>query len=164
MIKHIHVHQRVERTIEQMSILNNAPMIAALRARNIIQTLVDGIMPARTILMSGKKDARIKKRFKFDLGKGYRLITIREKESMYILFIGTHEQCDRWLDDNRKKKIHMRPIPLVSYTVKPVNNGTAAIYDSAQYSENNMEFTGDDFIHISQIELREVFCGLVTSH
>ena len=43
---------------------------------------------------------RIKSCFKYDLGLGYRLITIHKNKTIYVTFIGNHDDCDKWLNKN----------------------------------------------------------------
>jgi len=46
-------------------------------------------------------ETRIKKCIKFDLVDGYRLLGIRKECDLLFLYIGTHDECDRWI---RNKK------------------------------------------------------------
>ena len=43
---------------------------------------------------------RIKSCFKYDLGLGYRLITIHKNKTIYVTYIGNHDDCDKWLNKN----------------------------------------------------------------
>ncbi len=158
MIKQIHVHQKVKKEIKLTAPYDNASGNAAVKAENIIQSLQKGIPPARAGLLSRKKDLRIKNLYKFNLGRGYRLISIKEKDKVFVLFFGTHDQCDRWLDDNRKKNPHQKPLPTVSYAVEHVEDRKRPI-TSPQHSDETLK-QYDDPHQISQKELRRIFCGL----
>ncbi|MCA1785230.1 MAG: hypothetical protein LC657_04515, partial [Desulfobacteraceae bacterium] len=83
MIKALQVHPKVEKTLEQMKTLDNAPKIAAKRAEAIIDALKNGTIMARAGRLSKTKDARIRKLFKYDLGKGFRLISLKDKSALY---------------------------------------------------------------------------------
>ncbi|MCM2359090.1 MAG: hypothetical protein NDI77_13140, partial [Geobacteraceae bacterium] len=39
--------------------------------------------------------------FKYDLGNGYRIIAVRDEDALILLYIGSHDDCDRWLEHNR---------------------------------------------------------------
>ncbi len=49
---------------------------------------------------------RLKNCIKYDLGSGYRLITVRIDERLYIPFIGTHDDADLWLERHRNDGFH----------------------------------------------------------
>lgn len=44
---------------------------------------------------------RIKGCRKVDLGGGYRLGTLKQGKDLYLLFVGTHDECGRWVENNR---------------------------------------------------------------
>lgn len=61
---------------------------------------------------------RIRNCIKYDLGSGYRLITVRIDERLYIPFVGTHDDADLWLEHHRNDGFHpddanFRKIPIV---------------------------------------------------
>lgn len=154
MIARIHIHPRVEKLLSQMETLEKAPSIAAKRARAIIQILLKGTAPSHAGRLSKKKDARIENLFKFDLGSGYRLVCIMEKDSVYVLHMGSHDNCDTWLDDNSRKKPHKTEVSMNIYCVAP-----------SQAEGMAKEFLAESecfmIPEISQEDLKKVFKGLV---
>jgi len=159
MLKTLHIHPRVEKNLEQMKALDNAPKIAAERAEAIIDALKNGTIMACAGRLSKTKDARIRRLFKYDLGKGFRLITLKDKTALYILFVGSHDRCDTWLDTNSKGKPHQTEVLMTCYDVKKkrqkhTNN---AIESPADPEDDLCDRTPP----VSQKDLREVFCGLV---
>ncbi len=160
MIDQIHIHAKVEKDIEQMESLDNAPAIAAMRARSIIRDLTDGAKPSMAGRLTSSKDARIKNLYKFNLGKGYRLITIKEKKILFIMFIGDHDQCDRWLHSHSKRAPHRKPLPLNIYEVNHSRKDDTLVLAQQENGTNVPEVLKN----ISQKELQKIFCGLVNSH
>ncbi|MBU1194562.1 MAG: hypothetical protein KKE62_01250 [Proteobacteria bacterium] len=158
MIDQIHIHPKVEKDIEQMESLDNAPAIAAMRARSIIRDLADGMKLSMAGRLSGSKDARINNLYKFNLGKGYRLVTIREKRTLFIMFIGDHDQCDRWLTSHSRKAPHKTPVPLNIYQVKHCHDET-----QDEFLQEDEDDIPETLENISQKDLHKVFCGLVSS-
>lgn len=152
----IHVHPRVEKRISRMETQEKAPSIAAKRARAIIQMLLKGIQPSQAGRLSKKKDARIENLFKFDLGSGYRLVCVREQDSIYILYMGSHDNCDTWLDANSRKKPHKADVYMNIYNVNPppVSRKMNAFMDELDVDPLSM-------IEISQKDLKAVFKGIV---
>ena len=157
MIAKIQVHSKVEKAIQQMKNHDNAPKFAALRARKIIGALINGIHLSHAGWLSKRKDMRIKNMFKFNLGKGYRLVSIKEQDTLYILFVGNHDQCDRWLDKHRKKKFHKIPMPLNIYGVSNLHKNIPQRRVYPDRNNDDTEYLPD----ITQEDLRKVFCGLI---
>jgi superfamily I DNA/RNA helicase len=60
----------------------------ALGERNVCQTTDHG-------------EIRIKNCIKYDLGNGYRLVTVDFGEVVMLCYAGSHEEVDHWLDANR---------------------------------------------------------------
>ncbi|MBI5327322.1 MAG: UvrD-helicase domain-containing protein [Deltaproteobacteria bacterium] len=52
-------------------------------------------------------ETRIKNCFKYDLKDGYRLITVQQSNCRIFLYVGTHDECERWLEQNRGKRFTM---------------------------------------------------------
>jgi hypothetical protein len=100
---------------------------------------------------------RIKQCKKYDLGNGYRLICLRKEHHFILLYIGTHDECHRWLernkglryeiDDDYKDVLITKEIPAVDAT--PIKE-----IDPADKYENQLLQKIDDKI------LRRIFCGL----
>ena len=156
MITRIHIHPKVEKLLNQMESLEKAPSIAAKRARMIIQSLLEGVQPSHAGRLSKKKDARIDGLFKFDLGSGYRLVCIKGKDCIHILYLGSHDNCDTWLDTNSRKKPHKTEICMNVYCVDP--SGTNQIMEECVNA-----LVGENFLaqNVTQEDLKKVFRGLV---
>jgi hypothetical protein len=161
MLKILHIHPKVEKALDQMKDLDNAPKIAAERAEAIIAALKNGTVMARAGRLSKTKDARIKRLFKYDLGKGFRLISLKDKSALYILFVGSHDRCDTWLDKNSKGKPHQTEVPMVSYEI-PKKRTAKSSFEEPSFSEPE-EAMCDMMPDISEKDLRQVFSGLVKS-
>jgi hypothetical protein len=160
MHKTLHIHPKVEKILEQMKAQDNAPKIAAKRAEAIIDALKKGTIMARAGRLSKTKDARIRRLFKYDLGKGFRLISLKDKSRLYILFVGSHDRCDTWLDTNSKGKPHQTEVSMTCYEVrKKRRKHTHAFRSPADLQDDLCE----QMPRVSQKDLREVFCGLVKS-
>ena len=156
MLNRIHIHTKVEKTLDRMQAQDNAPKYAAQRA----QTIIDRIIGGRCILEAGRfsqtRETRVKQVFKYNLGQGYRMVCIKEKDEFYILMIGTHDQCDRWLDSQAKKNPLTSPRPMRVYRVKPTPLDPvplSSLHDPVPRDTAALQ-------EISQHDLRQVFSGL----
>ena len=50
-------------------------------------------------------EKRIKTCRKYDLGSGHRLITLHHKNTVFISFLGSHDECQRWLGKNHRVNV-----------------------------------------------------------
>jgi len=39
---------------------------------------------------------------KYDLGRGYRLVLLQKGRHLVLLYAGTHDDCFRWIEHNKK--------------------------------------------------------------
>ncbi|MFH2092742.1 MAG: hypothetical protein ABIJ31_10300 [Pseudomonadota bacterium] len=159
MLSRVYVHPKVEKTLEQMKTKEKAPSIAAKRAWSIIRNLVKNNTFSQAGLLSKKKDARIKNLFKFNLGSGYRLVCIKEKDSIHVLFAGSHDNCDTWLDRYSSKSPHKTNGSMNVYGVDTVE---ASDKTGSGKPESAGEIDCDSFLvsTITQEDLKKVFKGL----
>ncbi len=78
---------------------------------------------------------------------------------MYILFVGSHDRCDTWLDSNSKGKPHQTEVPMVCYEIEQKKQRqTGPAPPSPADPEEDL---CDRMPMVSQKDLRKVFSGLV---
>ncbi len=160
MAERIHIYPKIGRrlrTLEKQTSAPAAPAIAAARARQIIDALIQGSPPASAGLLGPKTDKRVKNCLKFNLGSGFRLICIKEKKIISVMFVGDHDQCHAWLDQYKKIPSHKSGLNMEIITVaEPVPSAPKPMaFDSQSLCLD------DPFSHdISQADLRQVFKGL----
>lgn len=101
----------LKRQLKALSRSNGRGCAAAKRAERFIYALAGGQLSNAELLAKRTKNGelRLDNCWKFDLGSGYRLISLREKEALYFTFVGTHDSCDRWLDKRRTEKVNFDP-------------------------------------------------------
>lgn len=157
MTDQIYVYPKVYRQLSGMERQHHTPAIAAQRARRIIRALIRGETPAKNGLLCPRRDNRLENCLKFNLGSGFRLICIKDRKRIYVMFAGDHGNCDAWLDNYRKKNPHKKP-GMERFPVKdPGRPRPIPPQPPGICSEK------DDFGRISQKDLRHVFRGLVGS-
>ncbi len=157
--KQVCVHSQVERKLVAFKKKAKNSFIVADRARRIIDALIQGLPFASAGLLKRKTDKRVKNCFKFDLGRGFRLLCIKEGNTIYVLFVGSHDHCDNWLDSYPHKKYYRDEPEIRSYGSSIVEK----IPDSLPKEPMPMVVPLDDpcFCQISQKDLRRVFKGLI---
>lgn len=77
-------------------------------------------------------ESRIKHAIKYDLGEGYRLITIHDQKICMFCFAGNHDSCEKWLDGHKGLTI-----------VKSTHGEYAAVYVTDNIDDPGKRTSGD---------------------
>ena len=155
----IHLAPQLQKCLNKLYKAGGRAALAAERVETIIATLAshDGVRPAQVNKLTRNGEARIDKCKKFDLVGGYRLVYVREENHYFFLLAGTHDDCDRWLNNHRnfKPEIPCEDTPLM---VSQADNVMPASTQEA--TENDMDY--DDILmkNIDEKMLRRIFRGL----
>lgn len=158
-MKYVKVSARVERRIKSLEQSDKAGKIIAKKAESIIENIKSGAITdhlEQKGMLTKYGEKRMRNCRKYDFGCGYRLITLQKGSTILIPFLGTHDECHRWLETNNKSK-HIA-----------AGNGT---FVSVPYERQDEEDSSCDEIpelfmdeaplDISEQDLRMVFRGLV---
>jgi hypothetical protein len=101
---------------------------------------------------------RIKNCVKYDIGKGYRMVCVKELDSLYLLFIGTHDDCSAWVENNRNYSPDPERKNLITYHVESgIEDGEPpSLSEEADY---------DDILlsTVTEKDLKIVFRGLINT-
>jgi len=170
MKRKIYVHTRVDKELERLKNQENTPGFAAEKARQIICSLAGGEALINAGRLSRKGDARIRNCLKYNLGKGYRLVCVKEKNNIYVLFSGNHDSCHTWLDNHRSLKIEkimeqMVPFGGCSFPACAVRSPHCSRSETDRTRDPwaGIDEEADDLPTISQKDLRTVFQGIVNA-
>ena len=100
----VHHEKKFNRQLNRLRRGGKAASLAAHRAEEIIKRLSSkGQIGYEDIHRRTKNgELRLNKSLKYDLGGGYRLICLKQGKHHVLLYIGTHDDCDRWLENNRR--------------------------------------------------------------
>ena len=155
------VSSKVESCITALEKAGKSGKNLAQKATSIIDSLASGDVrnhmdAVESYTKYGEK--RIKNCRKYDLGCGYRLIILQRGETVFIPFLGSHDECQRWLENNsRLKAFHAgkgKTIPIEDKNVSLTNP-----IDPEKMDENE---DVDGFLqNLTDKDLRIVFNGLV---
>lgn len=161
-MKYLFIDKKVERGLEKLRRSGAQGESLAKKASAVLERIRSGDI--RTHVDASARctkygEKRIRHCRKFDLGAGYRVISIQRDSNVYIPFLGTHDECQRWLDKNsRLKKIDVRDV-----TILPIVNECQPISDQAvAESPHNEGCPENEFLEeFSDKDLRVVFSGLI---
>ena len=160
-VNRLYVSRKVERTLSGLRQAGGPGCLAADRANRLIRSMRTGVLLPYSVAkskctFSGEK--RIRNCRKFDLGSGYRLITIQRGTTIYVPFLGHHDESQRWLETNSRLNELVEGEGTI-YRIEPDHGAPGHSRGDDSILADAEE---DDFIeHISDEELRVVFRGLV---
>ena len=77
--------------------------MAARKAEDIIDRIVqngknNGYKVGR---QTRNGELRIRNCIKYDLGNGYRMVCLMRENRFTVVYIGTHDECSRWIEQNK---------------------------------------------------------------
>ena len=100
----IHRYSKFQKTLETLRRSDSRGARAAKRAEEIIIELASGDLSSLAGLEKRTKhgELRINNCIKYDLGGGYRLLSVKYKDYLILTFLGAHDECDRWIENNRR--------------------------------------------------------------
>jgi hypothetical protein len=102
----VHIDPRLDGQIEELRRAGKKGRIAAAHAEEVIAAMKSGGPgEARQLPRTHKGENRLDGCIKYDLGGGYRLLTIKQGKDRFVLFAGSHDDCDRWIENNRELAI-----------------------------------------------------------
>ena len=80
-------------------------------AAEIILFLANGLLGTEALRnkRTRKGKLRLDDCIKFDLGSGYRMVALNKKDKLILLFAGSHDDCDLWLNNRRREKVQIIP-------------------------------------------------------
>ena len=160
MIQFVHRDPKFDKRLESLPKEGKKAANAARKAREIIARMVHrrGLSPEQFGGLTHYGEARIANCLKYDLGAGYRMVCISSEPHLFLMAIGTHDECHRWIENNRGLEPSPDLFRVESLAVKnrPVKRPAAASKRTPGPPEG-------DFIlgeSIAQRDLRRIFCGL----
>lgn len=103
MIRSIHVARGLDRLVAELRRSGKKGELAVMQFEKIVGLLRLRGPEAMELLVKRTKHGewRIRNCIKYDLGSGYRLITICIEDRLYIPFLGDHDESDLWLERHK---------------------------------------------------------------
>jgi hypothetical protein len=161
-MKYVYLSAKVQDRIDRLKRNGKAGHQLARKVTGIIESLTSGAVNRHRYAVAGYTkygENRIKNCHKYDLGCGYRLIVLRRDSKIYIPFLGPHDDCQRWLENNSRKKA-LKFGRGTRFRVTPTGQSPPELssVSLATGPEANEE---DPVSKLSDQDLRHVFRGLI---
>jgi hypothetical protein len=127
MIKSLHFSRALDRQLDALQRAGKKGEKAIQHYERICEILrSEGVEAEELFAKRTKKgEYRLKYCVKYDLGSGYRLITVRLGDRLYLPFVGNHDEADQWLDRQKCDEFD----PVVSVYLEEILNRPAEIDD-----------------------------------
>jgi hypothetical protein len=164
-IKKIYRDPLFERAIQALRSRGGYAAVAAGKADAFIAVLCGnaGAGDRDKFRFTRNGEYRIKNCRKVDLGCGYRIVCIQKDQRLVLLFIGTHDECFRWIERHRTAEYDLESVAKEAWL--EVGDGRSAEYKSREQVCDEDRFTEEyEASLIGQLDddvLRKVFAGIV---
>jgi hypothetical protein len=92
-----------DRSLEDLSRKGGTASVAARKADEVIRliTRTEGKGVREQFRFTRNGEYRIRYCRKYDLGGGYRLVFLRKDSHLVLLYVGSHDDCFRWIERNK---------------------------------------------------------------
>lgn len=167
MISTLHIATSIERQLENLQKAGKKGALAAHQYNQIISQLEKGNVSSLPLKNKRTKNGelRLQNCIKYDLGCGYRLITIKRGSDLYIPLLGNHDEVDLWLEKNRALPLEWKVLQCHSGTDQ---KDTCRVQSTVQHqipaiAENIDIYEKQLLEKVSESNLQEIFCGLFTN-
>ena len=160
MIDRIHLDTKLDKCLAALKKGSRRACLAADRVETIIAELKAGQTPPQELCAYTRRgEARIKGCRKFNLGAGYRLVTLKQDNDLYLLYVGTHDACARWIENNREQLL----LDVIEDRCRTLKRRPPAESGSGQQPAPPPECSADDdwLPPIDDKDLRMIFSGLI---
>jgi hypothetical protein len=159
MLQTIYLAPEISKRLELLKRSDKKAALAAKKAEEIINRMQSGRTPKLAGSVTKHGEARIKGILKYDLGSGYRLVCFKQGNNCYLLYAGAHDDCHRWIENNREMDIEMVRSRCTALAVRDRQETKPKPTDSPVTTA--VEEIGDPLEKITEQDLRKIFCGLV---
>jgi hypothetical protein len=161
MIRFIHLERRFEKELEDLLKGGERGVTAAQKTEELIKALTRNGPPdlKKVWKLTGWGERRIEGCLKYDLGDGFRVVCFRRGETLFLSFVGDHDECQKYLDHYSGRH---------NWVAK--ENGTTLPVQMTEQTDGQEAASADDFeddydnLLLEQIDdktLRKIFSGLV---
>jgi hypothetical protein len=153
----IHQTRRFVKALQAMERAGKGGRDAAARAAKVIADLQrDPLHAEAECKRTRYGELRLQHCRKYDLACGYRLIGLKRHGRLIFVYTGSHDDCQRWIENNREnlEVVESEPVPRGEDDAGQVLSGAPpAALERDEYEEQLMA-------RLDEQVLRDIFSGL----
>ena len=162
MITTLYLDAKLDKQLQALSRSDKKAAQAAGRAHEIVAKLQAGsLLLADAGVTTKRGEQRIKGCIKYDLGSGYRLVTLKQGRELFLLYAGSHDGCHRWLENNRE--LSLADVRRRSRRLMVDQPRTPAECNAADNKPMDWKETDHFSQELDDRQLRTLFSGLIRS-
>lgn len=157
---HIHREKRFDKELDLLRHQGEKAAIAARRAEEVIAKITEkGWTDLKHVAkLADYGEHRVDWCIKYDIGAGFRLVCFKRGEHLYFSYVGTHDDCHRWLNRNRSRHNWVRKREAITTVVEKIRSKTI---QNLEVQEEEPDYEDLLIAKIDENTLRKVFEGLV---
>ncbi len=163
MIRYVHYSWSLEKQLAGLRKAGKKAELAASKCVIILNEINHYGCHCATVLSqrTRKGELRIKNCVKYDLGGGYRLVTIRADSHLFIPFVGSHDDTDQWIEHHRYDTFVPRKL-LYRCEERVARPDVAQIshYEPQMVDDRSDEYEDQLNARLDEGQLKSVFQGL----
>lgn len=162
MLLEIHQTRRFAKRLVSMAKAGKNERIVAERAQRIIADLqTNPLHEEAECKRTRHGELRLNDCRKYDLSCGFRLIALKRERRLIFTYIGSHDDCQRWIENNRdyQDEIDSVPMPLAGAENHLQPEPSAEAEPEPDAPERD-EYEEQLLAKIDERLLREIFAGL----
>lgn len=153
----IHQTRRFVKALQSMQRGDKSGRDAAGRAMKIIADLqCDPLHDEAECKRTKYGELRLQHCRKYDLACGYRLIGLKRQGRLIFVYIGSHDDCQRWIENNRENLQEIESEPVL----RGKDDSTQRISESQAAEPEIDEYEEQLMTRIDELVLRDIFSGL----
>lgn len=100
---YLHVARSLEKQLEKICTSCKKTELARCKCKQLLNDMRKyGVHHERVLTKRTRKgEHRLKNCIKYDLGGGYRLVTVMAENHLFVTFLGSHDETDLWFDRHK---------------------------------------------------------------
>lgn len=162
MITTLYLDAKLDKQLQALNRSDKKATLAAERAHEIVGKLQAGSPPlAEAGATTRRGEQRLKGCIKYDLGSGYRLVTLKQGQELFLLYVGSHDNCHRWIENNRE--LSVADIRRRSRRIMVDKSHTQARCHDSDNKKMDWKETDNVSQELDDRYLRTIFSGLIQS-
>lgn len=162
----IHYSWALPKQLEGLRKAGRKAELAATKCQAILDDLrmhgcqCEAVLSQRT----RKGEWRIKNCVKYDLGSGYRLVTIKRDGHLFVTFVGSHDDTDQWIDHHRYDNfVPSKTLYRCEERVVPADLTETNQPEPVEYKAVDDEYEVQLIARLDEAQLKSIFQGLFMS-
>lgn len=165
MLRYIHYSESLPKLLRGLRKTGKKAEFAASKCETILNDIMQYGCQHETVFSKRTRhgEARIKNCIKYDLGGGYRLVTIRVDRHLFICFVGGHDETNQWIEHHRYDILTPgNPLYRCEERVAQSDTGETDFCERGNLNDIEDQYEDELISRLDEAQLKSIFQGLFT--